>query len=85
MCQSVIEDMPVQNSAHLPQEVIDLDAGYAAVGIAVETGESGEGLEVGVTSEVLSLSLHEDLLLSGSLEELLKLVLGLNTNHFIFI
>jgi len=65
--------------------VIDFKAVDAAVAIAIETSESSEWLEVGVTSEVLSLSLDDDLLLGGSLEELLELVLGLNTNHFIFI
>ena len=72
-----------RKSAHLPQEVVDLEAGHAAVGIAIEAGESCEGLEIGVTSEVLSLSLNKDLLLSSSLEKLLKLVLGFNSNHFI--
>jgi hypothetical protein len=61
----------VEKSAHLPQELVDLDAGHSAIGIAVEAGESCEGLEVGVTSEVLSLSLDKDLLLSSSLEKLL--------------
>ena len=65
--------------------MINLKAGNAAVGIAIETGEGSEGLEIGVTSEVLSLSLHKDLLLGSGLEELLKLVLGLNSNHFILI
>ena len=65
--------------------MIDFKAVDAAVGIAIETSESSEWLEVGVTSEVLSLSLDDDFLLGGSLEELLELVLGLNTNHFIFI
>lgn len=75
--------LDAEKSAYLPQEVVDLEAGHATVGIAIEAGESCEGLEIGVTSEVLSLSLHKDLLLSSSLEKLLKLVLGFNSNHFI--
>jgi len=58
-------------SPRLPEEVVDFEAGDAAVGITIETGEGREGLEVGVTSESLSLSLHEDFLLGGSLEEFL--------------
>ena len=54
----------------------------SAVGVTIESGEHGEGLEVGVTSKALSGTLHKDLLLSGSLEELFKLILGLNTDHF---
>ena len=79
----VIEDMlEAEKSAYLPKEVVDLEARYATVGIAIEAGESCEGLEIRVTSEVLSLSLNKDLLLSSSLEKLFKLVLGLNSNHF---
>ena len=70
---------------YLPEEVIYLKRVNAAVRITVEASECCEWLEVGVTSEVLSLSLNEDLLLSSGLEELFKLVLGLNANHFIFI
>jgi hypothetical protein len=36
-----------------------------------------------VAGQVLSLSLDKDLLLSGSLEVVLKLVLGFYANHFI--
>jgi hypothetical protein len=65
--------------------MVDLEAGYTAIGIAIETGEGSEGLEIGMTGQILSLSLNEDLLLSGSLEEVLKLVLCFHSNHFIFI
>lgn len=59
----------------------DLEGANSAVGIAVESGEHGERLEVGVTSEALSGTLHKDFLLSSSLEELFQLILGLNTDH----
>lgn len=66
----------------LPKEVIDLEGTNSAVAVAVESGEHGEWLEVGVASEALSGTLDKDLLLSGSLEELFQFILGLNTDHF---
>jgi hypothetical protein len=62
--------------------VVDFEGADSAVGITVESGEHREGLEVGVTSEALSSTLDKDFLLSGNLEELFQLVLGLNTDHF---
>lgn len=67
--------------ARLPEESIDLKGVNAAVSVAVEPGERGEGLEVGVSSQALALALNGDLLRGNSLEEVFKLKLSFNSNH----
>lgn len=70
---------------HLRKEAVDFEGADAAAGITIEACEGGEGLEIGVAGEGLSLSLDEDFLFGDCLQEVLKLKLGFNSNHFIFI
>jgi hypothetical protein len=68
-------------SKDLLKESVDFEAIDSAVGITIESGEDGEGLEVWVTREALSLSLDLDLLFGNSLEKVFELKLCFNSNH----
>jgi len=67
--------------ACLREESVDFEGGDARAGIAIEASKDGEGLEIGVTGEVLSLSLDEDFLFGDCLEKVLKFKLGFYSNH----
>jgi hypothetical protein len=68
-------------SRYLLKEALDLETVDSAVGITIDSGEDGEGLEVRVAREALSLSLDLDLLFGNSLEKLFELKLCFNSNH----
>jgi hypothetical protein len=68
-------------SKDLLKEAVDFEAVDSAVGITIESSEDGEGFEVRVTREALSLSLDLDLLFGNSLEKLFELKLCFNSNH----
>jgi hypothetical protein len=68
-------------SRYLLKEALDLETVDSAVGITIDSGEDGEGLEVRVAREALSLSLDLNLLFGNSLEKLFELKLCFNSNH----
>lgn len=84
MCQISHIFLFSNSKIYLLEEAVDLEAADSASSVAVKAGEDGEGLEVRVAGEGLSLALNLDLLLGDGLEKVFQLKLGLNSNHLKF-